>query len=65
MITSGGGGGGRLITRRGTRRRSISPSVGKTGGGVERGFGSVLAHSVVLFPSSEMRYFQDAASRVK
>ena len=33
------------------------------GGGVERGFGLVPAHSVGLFPSSEMRYFQYAASR--
>ena len=42
-------------------------SVGGTngGGGVERGFGSVPVHSVFLFPSCEMRYFQYAASRVK
>ena len=35
------------------------------GGGVERRFDSVPVHSVCLFPSSEMRCFQYAASRAK
>ena len=65
VITSGGGRGRRFITRRSARRRSISPSAGRTGGGVEREFGSVPGHSVFLLPSCKMRYFQHAASRAK
>ena len=65
VITSGGGGGRRFITRWGARRWRISPPAGRTGGGVERRFGSVPVHSVFLLPSCEMRYFQYAASRAK
>ena len=54
MIQRRGAGGGASVCQR-----------EEQGEGVERGFGSVPAHSVGLFPSSEMMYFEYAASRAK
>ena len=65
MITSGGGGRTDINYKAGCEEAKHNSVGGKNGGGVERGFGLVPVHSVFLFPSSEMRYFQYAASRAK